>query len=324
MPTEHAVLQSGESAARSADELRRRLRDEVRKIVVGADEATDDILIALLSRGHILFEGVPGIAKTTLAKAAGTAIGCNFRRIQFTPDVLPSDVTGTFILDKSRQDFVLRKGPIFTNILLVDEINRAPAKTQSALLEAMQENQVTIDGETFALPSPFLVMATQNPIELEGVYRLPEAELDRFFLRILFRYPTADEEKSILALHSRATEPIRPLLDPDAIRAWQGAVEGLHVPSNVLDYVVAIAEKTRAHPDLFLGASPRASLFLLQAARSRAFLHDRPYATHDDVKSMAPKVLAHRLVGRPESEMEGRTASSVLERILAEVPVFGT
>lgn len=309
------------------------VRREIARVVVGADEAVEKLLIALLVGGHVLLEGVPGVAKTTLAKVFAHVLGIDFHRVQFTPDLLPSDVTGTYIVDRKTGDFVLRPGPIFCQLLLADEINRAPAKTQSALLEAMQELQVTVEGTTLPLPRPFMVLATQNPVEQEGVYRLPEAQLDRFLVRIDMNYPERETELDILQLHAGLHRVDRegngePAKKPAVIASAEKIVElralleQVHVEPGLLDYVVDLSRLSRVHPDLYLGASPRASLFLLQCARARALLGARHYATHEDVRIVAPAVLSHRLILRPEAEVEGKTSLGVIESLLQQLVVM--
>ncbi len=307
-----------------AGQLSRDVAEQVATVVVGADAVTEQLLIALLAGGHVLLEGVPGVAKTTLAKVFARLLGCDFQRVQFTPDLLPSDVTGTSILDRSANDFVLRKGPIFCQVLLADEINRAPAKTQSALLEAMQEYQVTVDGQTIPLPRPFMVMATQNPVEQEGVYRLPEAQLDRFLLRIEMGYPGFDHEVNMLKLHNRPVAEPRPMFTPETILALQAGLPAVYGRDSLYSYIVELAEVTRDHPDVALGASPRASLCLLKCARARAALRGRHFFTHEDVQAVAFGVLGHRLILRPEAEIEGREVADVVKEALAEVPVLET
>src|SRR4051812_3522563 len=250
--------------------LAQKVVQEIGKVVVGMEGVTRQLLIALLTGGHVLLEGVPGVAKTTLSKAFARLLGCEFSRVQFTPDLLPSDVTGTSIFDRKTNDFVLRKGPIFCQVLLADEINRAPAKTQSALLEAMQEWQVTIEGTTLPLPRPFMVMATQNPVEQEGVYRLPEAQLDRFLLRVEMGYPGRKGEIAMLRLHSAPAGLTEQLFTAEQILDIQWRLSEVHATDALLDYIVDLAEASRQHPDLALGASPRASLCLLRCARARA------------------------------------------------------
>jgi MoxR-like ATPase len=318
--------------------LRDRVLAEVGKVVVGMDAVTHRLLIALLGGGHVLLEGVPGVAKTTLSRAFARVLGIQYQRIQFTPDLLPSDVTGTYVFDRKQNEFVLRKGPLFCQILLADEVNRAPAKTQSALLEAMQENQVTIEGTTLPLPQPFMVLATQNPVEQEGVYRLPEAQLDRFLLRVEMGYPDRDSELAMLRLHGgararpappaaspQAADPVdvvQRLFDADEILDVQWRLGDVYGDEGLLKYIIALAEASRVHPDLALGASPRASLCLLRCARARALLDGRHYFTHEDVHAIAGGVLGHRLIVRPEAEVEGRRALDVVADLLESVPVL--
>jgi MoxR-like ATPase len=303
-------------------ELRERTLREVSRVVVGMDRVANRFLIALLAGGHVLLEGVPGVAKTTLSKTLAQILGIQYQRIQFTPDLLPSDVTGTFILDRKTNEFVLRKGPIFCQILLADEINRAPAKTQSALLEAMQEYQVTIEGTTLPLAPPFMVLATQNPVEQEGVYRLPEAQLDRFLLRIEMGYPGPDSERAMLKLHSQPVVPTPQVFTPDVILAMQTQTNQVFGKEELYKYIIELAEASRRHPDVALGASPRASLCLLRCARARALLEGRAYFTHEDVQAMALSVLGHRLIIRPEAEVEGRTVKQIVRDIVESVPVL--
>lgn len=317
------------AAGASLAEWAKRIRDlrqqtvaEVARVVVGMEKVTSRLLIALLGAGHVLLEGVPGVAKTTLSKTFAQILGIDYHRLQFTPDLLPSDVTGTFILDRKTDDFVLRRGPIFAQVLLADEVNRAPAKTQAALLEAMQENQVTIEGTTLPLPQPFLVLATQNPVEQEGVYRLPEAQLDRFLLRVEMGYPGSRHEVDMLRLHSRPVAPVRQLFNTESLLEMQAQVAHVHGEEELLKYIVDLSEASRTHPDLALGASPRASLCLLRCARARALLDGRTYFTHEDVQAVAQGVLGHRLILRPEAEVEGRTSADVIRDLLGSVPVM--
>ncbi len=318
--------------------LRDRVLEEVARVVVGMEGVTHQFLIALLAAGHVLLEGVPGVAKTTLSKAFARVLGTQYQRIQFTPDLLPSDVTGTYVFDRKQNEFVLRRGPLFCQVLLADEVNRAPAKTQSALLEAMQENQVTIEGTTLALPQPFMVLATQNPVEQEGVYRLPEAQLDRFLLRVEMGYPDRQGELDMLRLHgSPRPRPVGPAPSPGAmdlvanvnqlftaeeILDVQWRVGSVHGDDTLLDYIVDLAEASREHPDVALGASPRASLCLLRCARARALLDGRHYFTHEDVQAVAPGVLGHRLIVRPEAEVEGKRPLDVVRELIESVPVI--
>lgn len=313
------------AAAELADKgqaLSQKVCSEIGRVVVGMDGVTRQLLIALLANGHVLLEGVPGVAKTTLSKTFAHILGCQYQRVQFTPDLLPSDVTGTSILDRKTNDFVLRKGPIFCQVLLADEINRAPAKTQSALLEAMQENQVTVDGTTLPLPLPFMVLATQNPIEQEGVYRLPEAQLDRFLLKVEMGYPGHAHEVHMLKLHSRPVTEPPAVFTPEIIKDMQSRLPEVYGTEALFDYIVHLAETSREHPDLLLGASPRAALCLLKCARARALLDGRHYFTHEDVQDVALPVLGHRLILRPEAEVEGKRVADVVSELLSSVPVL--
>jgi MoxR-like ATPase len=310
-------------SARRVKELRDRAQAEVGRVVVGMERVVNRFLIALLAGGHVLLEGVPGVAKTTISKTLAQLLGIQFQRIQFTPDLLPSDVTGTSIFDRKVNDFVLRKGPVFCQLLLADEVNRAPAKTQSALLEAMQEYQVTIDGTTLPLPRPFMVLATQNPVEQEGVYRLPEAQLDRFLLRIEMGYPGPAHEVQMLKLHSRAIPVTPAIVTPELILDLQEQLSGVFGKDELLQYIVDLAEASRQHPDVALGASPRASLCLLRCARARALLEGRTYFTHEDVQAVALGVLGHRIIIKPEAEVEGRQIGDVVQDLLRSVKVIG-
>jgi len=321
------TLDDGADLRRLAEkvrDLRDRTLAEVGKVVVGMEHVTLQFLIALLASGHVLLEGVPGVAKTTLSKTFARVLGTQYHRIQFTPDLLPSDVTGTYIFDRKENDFVLRKGPIFCQVLLADEVNRAPAKTQSALLEAMQEIQVTIEGTTLPLPQPFMVLATQNPIEQEGVYRLPEAQLDRFLLRVEMGYPGRLSEVNLLKLHSQPPAEVRELFNGEMLLDIQRQLSLVHGSEGLLQYIVDLAEASRSHPDLALGASPRAALNLLRCARARALLDGRNYFTHEDIHAVARGVLAHRLIVRPEAEVEGKRAEEVVDELLHMVPVLET
>jgi MoxR-like ATPase len=297
---------------------------QISNVVVGMDSVVRQLLIGLLGSGHVLLEGVPGVAKTTLSKAFSRILGCDYQRIQFTPDLLPSDVTGTNIFDRKRDEFVLYRGPIFCQVLLADEINRAPAKTQSALLEAMQEQQVTIEGKTLPLPKPFLVLATQNPVEQEGVYRLPEAQLDRFLIRIEIGYPGHAAEVKMLQLHSKPFVQLEPMFSPEMILQLQASLASIHGPDSLFHYIVSLCEESRQHPDVLLGGSPRAAICLLRCARAEALLSGREYFTHQDVQSVALAVLGHRIILRPEAEIEGRTVKDVVKDLLKSVPVLET
>jgi MoxR-like ATPase len=296
-----------------------RLRAEVARIYIGSPRAVDMMIIALLARGHVLLEGVPGVAKTTLVKAFATCLGCAGRRIQFTPDLLPADITGTYVLNPRDGQFALRSGPIFANVVLADEINRAPAKTQSALLEAMQERQVTIEGDRFELPAPFVVLATQNPIDLEGTYPLPEAQIDRFLVRVTMGYPTPREEAQMLKAHGIDPPVVRPVLTAQEVVAMQGIAARIHVEDDLYEYAVGITGFTRSHPRVALGASPRATLALVQAAKAFALLSARTYIVPDDIRAVAASVLGHRIVLTADTEPDAKAREQVVEEALAKV-----
>ena len=306
------------------EDLRDRVVAEVSKVVVGQDDVITKILTALLLGGHVLLEGPPGVAKTLLANATAQALGLPFRRLQFTPDMLPSDVTGTMTLRGG--DLTFRPGPVFTHVLLADEINRTPPKTQAALLEAMQEGRVTIEGEPHVLPDPFLVVATQNPIEYEGTYPLPEAQLDRFLMKLDVGYPDEEDEKRILRLRHRGVAPatlddVQPVVELDALRQARYEVDSTGVSDEVVDYVAAIIRATRELPSVELGASPRAGVHLLAAARAGARLDARGFVTPDDVTGVAHDVLRHRLILRPEAELERYRTDDAVTAVLESVPV---
>ncbi len=293
---------------------------EASKIIVGKENELKVILASMIVGGHVLLEGVPGVAKTTMAKAVASALNLKYRRIQFTPDLLPADIIGTMIY---RQDkgFVFHKGPIFTNILLVDEINRASPRTQSALLEAMQERQVTVWGETYKLSEPFIVLATMNPVEYEGVYPLSEAQIDRFLAKVIVGYPTRDEEVEILdRLRSIEEWPVKPVAGPKDILRAREEVWNIHVDRNVKYYIVDLVRSTRMHGSVRLGGSPRASIALLLLSRAKAYIEGRSYVTPDDVKAMALPALAHRIVLNPEARVEGMTVEQVVSDALDRVP----
>jgi len=295
------------------------VRRQVTRVYIGETGPVDLLLMSLLARGHVLLEGVPGVAKTTLVKAFAATLGCTVRRVQFTPDLLPADITGTYVLNPREGTFQLRAGPIFANVVLADEINRAPAKTQSALLEAMQERQVTIEGDRFELPDPFFVLATQNPVDLEGTYPLPEAQIDRFLVRVSMGYPNSRDEVAMLRAHGVvAPEPEAVLTGSDVLQI-QSIAARVHVEDDIYDYAVALTAYTRAHPRVVLGASPRASLGLLRAAKSQAVLAGRAFVTPDDLRVVAVPVLAHRLILVPELEGDPRARASVIDEALAKV-----
>ena len=304
-------------------ELANQLRDSVQRIIVGKSDVIDLVIIAVVCRGHVLVEDVPGIGKTTLAKALAQSLGCTFNRIQFTPDLMPTDVLGVNFFNQKSGDFEFRAGPIFSQVVLADEINRATPRTQSALLEAMQERQATVDGQTRRLEEPFLVLATQNPIELEGTFPLPEAQLDRFMVRINLGYPTPEEESDILLRFERDT--VLPELDSvtgsEELREMQDAVTYVRVGDVVRDYIVEIAQSTRRNESLTLGASPRAAMSLYKTSQARAALDGRDFVTPDDVKDLAESVLAHRLILTSNSRLRGRTTENIIAEILNLVPV---
>ncbi len=310
-----AVANEIAAARERLDDLRR----EVGRVFVGSPLPVETMLLSLLARGHALLEGVPGVAKTTLVKAFAAALGCTARRIQFTPDLLPADITGTYVLSPRDGTFALRRGPIFANVVLADEINRAPAKTQSALLEAMQERQVTIEGDRFELPSPFLVLATQNPIDLEGTYPLPEAQIDRFLVRVAMSYPTARDEAQMLRTHGVDPPVARAVLSPDDVVQLQKTASRVFVDDDLLDYAVALASFTRDHARIALGASPRATLGLIQAAKACAMIAGRPFVSPDDVRAVAPSVLAHRMLMTADADGEPRAQERVVEEALTKI-----
>lgn len=300
-----------------------RVSTNVERVVVGRADAVELLLVALLARGHVLIEDVPGTGKTTLAKAFAASLRCGFRRLQCTPDLVPGDVLGVNVYHPERGSFEFRPGPIFTQVLLADEINRATPRTQSALLEAMQEGQVSVDGVTSALPAPFMVVATLNPVELEGTFPLPEAQLDRFTLRVSMGYPSVAEESSMLARFAgtRDAWSLEPVIGPEDIEAAQAAIDAVDVAAKVRGYVLAIVHATRAVEHLRLGASPRASLALQRAAQARAALHGRGYVLPDDVKALAGPVLAHRLVVDSAARLRGIDGASIVAGLLESVPV---
>lgn len=305
--------------AESAD----RIRANVQKVIVGKDEVINQVLVAVLCEGHVLLEDVPGIGKTTLARAVAASLGASFRRIQFTPDLLPSDVTGLNWFNQKAQEFEFRPGPIMSQVVLADEINRATPRTQSALLEAMQERQVTVDGVTRSQPRPFLVLATQNPIELEGTFPLPEAQVDRFLLRVEIGYPDEVEENAILE-RFRASEPLETLekvSSPEEVIELIDARKQVRVEDSVRNYTVKVSRATRKHPEVELGASPRATLALYQSAQAWAAIQDRSYVLPDDVKAMAPSVITHRLMISPQAQLRGRKPEELVADIVDSVPV---
>jgi MoxR-like ATPase len=311
---------SGVGAIRSMAE---RARQNVERVIVGKSDVIDLVLVALLCEGHVLVEDVPGIGKTMLAKSIARTLDCSFRRIQFTPDLLPSDVTGVSFFNQRTQEFEFRPGPVFAQVVLADEINRATPRTQSALLECMEERQVTLEGETRPLPRPFLVMATQNPIELEGTFPLPEAQLDRFLLRLRIGYPSESEERAIVR-RFRAGSPLDelpPVIDQAELVAMQRLSREVHVSEVVEDYIVRLVRASRLHASVELGASPRGTLALYRASQAMAALAGRDYVLPDDAKRLAPAVLTHRLITSAQSRLRGKAAAEVMAEVLASVPV---
>ncbi|MFF8634287.1 AAA family ATPase [Streptomyces pilosus] len=323
--TDNAAHTGDPAAARASLES---LRAEIAKAVVGQDPAVTGLVVALLCRGHVLLEGVPGVAKTLLVRALAATLALDTKRVQFTPDLMPSDVTGSLVYDARTSEFSFQPGPVFTNLLLADEINRTPPKTQASLLEAMEERQVTVDGTPRPLPDPFLVAATQNPVEYEGTYPLPEAQLDRFLLKLTIPLPSRQDEIDVLTRHAAGFDPrdlgaagLRPVANAADLEAARRAVAGTTVSPEITAYVVDLCRATRESPSLTLGVSPRGATALLATARAWAWLTGRDYVTPDDVKALALPTLRHRVQLRPEAEMEGVTADSVINAVLAHVPV---
>jgi MoxR-like ATPase len=308
----------------NASELCQKIIGQVKKAIVGKDPVLEKVMLAVLADSHILFEDFPGLAKTLLARSFAMSMGCDFSRIQFTPDLLPADITGTTIYNVKSGEFELRKGPVFTNVLLADEINRAPPKTQAALLEAMQERQTTLDGKTHVLDDPFIVMATQNPIEYEGVYPLPEAQLDRFLVRLQVGYPSRSEEVEIMRrrmIRAREEIVLEPAADAEDILDLQKTVEEIHVDDDVLGYVADIVQATRSQKQVEVGASPRGSLAIFKLSRARAVVHGRDYVIPDDVKEIVGPALAHRMIMKAESWVKGTSPAQVIDDILRTIPV---
>lgn len=302
------------------------VRQELKKVIVGQEKMIDHLLVAMLANGHVLLEGVPGVAKTMAIKLLSKAVNVKFSRIQFTPDLMPADILGTSVFDLKKSEFEFRPGPIFANLVLIDEVNRAPAKTQAALFEVMDERQITIDGKTYKMDAPFLVMATQNPIEQEGTYRLPEAQLDRFMFKVIIDYPALEEEYEIIrreheAVNGDKTIDVKPVITGAKITEYKTIVRSIIVEKNIIEYIAKIVKNTRENPFLYLGASPRASIAILNASKGFAALRGRDFVTPEDVKDSAVVVLQHRLIVSPEKEMEGLKADEIVKQIIESVEV---
>lgn len=302
------------------------IKQEINKIIVGQDEMIELLIAAILADGHVLIEGVPGVAKTLTAKLLSRTMSVDFSRIQFTPDLMPSDIIGTSIFNLKTSEFEFKKGPLFSNIVLIDEINRAPAKTQSALFEAMEERQITADGKTYPLTAPFIVLATQNPIEQEGTYRLPEAQLDRFIFKIEVNYPSLDEETKILSeYHTRKNKvditTVLSVINAVDIKSFRSDVSEIHIDNNLISYIAKIVNQTRNNSALYLGASPRASLAILSTSKAVAAIRGRDFVLPDDVKFVAPHVLKHRVLLTPEKEMEGIATTDIIKQIVEQIEI---
>ena len=302
------------------------IKTEINKIIVGQEEMIELLIASILANGHVLIEGVPGVAKTLTAKILSRTLSVDFSRIQFTPDLMPSDIIGTSIYNLKTSEFEFKKGPLFSNVILIDEINRAPAKTQSALFEAMEGRQITVDGKTYKLSPPFIVLATQNPIEHEGTYRLPEAQLDRFLIKIEVDYPSIENETKLLSeYHSRKNTidigTINSILNASKVEEYRNAVNEIHIEQNLIAYIVKVVNQTRNSASVYLGASPRASLAILSMAKAMAAMNGRDFVNPDDIKRVIPAVLKHRIILTPEKEMEGITAKEVIKQLIEQVEV---
>ena len=325
-PTESQSFMQNSLNVSKVQNMALTLKNEVNKIIVGQEEMLDQMIIAMLSDGHILLEGVPGIAKTLAAKMLSNAIDIDFSRIQFTPDLMPTDVLGTSVFNMKNSEFSFKKGPIFSNIVLIDEINRSPAKTQSALFEVMEEQQVTIDGKTYKMQAPFLVIATQNPVEQEGTYKLPEAQLDRFLFKIRLEYPNTTEEIQILKkfrndFKQTQTSRVQAVVSAEDIAACKEIIEQVHIKDELIEYIAKIVNYTRNNGDLFLGASPRASLAIMNTAKTHAAVNGRDFVTPDDIRAMCFPVLNHRIILNPDKEMEGIIEDDVINEIIEKIEV---
>ena len=308
--------------SRAADDI----LNEIRRVIVGQDKTTELLIAGFLSGGHVLLEGVPGIAKTLMAKLLAKTIAVDFSRIQFTPDLMPSDVVGTSVFNLKTSEFVFNKGPVFSNVVLIDEINRSPAKTQAALFEVMEERQITNDGVTYKLEAPFFIVATQNPIEQEGTYKLPEAQLDRFVFRIRLNYPTLSEEQSILRKFAENftfsnTENVSPVMDRKKLEECLKMIEKVHIEEQLIDYIAAIVNATRNHSGIFLGASPRASIAILKTSKTIAAMRGRDFVTPEDIQTVTYPVLNHRIILTPEREIEGLSPEDIISEILQQIEV---
>jgi len=325
-PNSNAVWQRNQLDLSKVSDTADKIKDELQKVIIGQDEIIDLLLAALFAGGHVLIEGVPGIAKTLSAKLLSQTLTTNFARIQFTPDLMPTDVVGTNVFNLKTSDFAFNQGPIFSNIVLIDEINRAPAKTQAALFEVMEEYQVTVDGQTYPMEYPFFVLATQNPIEQEGTYKLPEAQLDRFLFKINMSYPNLEEEKAILRRFKsdfkiKVRKEVQAVCSGADIQACQELIEKVHIKDELLDYIANLIHNTRNNGDLFLGASPRASLAILKASKAFAAMNGRDFVTPDDIQRVAYPVLNHRVILTPEREMEGYDSKTVINDIIKKIEV---
>lgn len=302
------------------------IKQQLAKVIIGQEDFIELLIVSLLANGHVLIEGVPGIAKTITAKLFAKTLKTNFSRIQFTPDLMPSDVLGTSILNMKSSEFEFKKGPIFSNVVLIDEINRAPAKTQAALFEVMEERQITMDGHRYVMEYPFIVLATQNPVEQEGTYALPEAQLDRFLFKIKVGYPNLDEEVKILKSHhsrkqSLPQELIEDVLTPENLKKFRAQVQEILIEDKLFTYIAQVVDKTRNHPHLYLGGSPRASIAIMNASKAYAAINGRDFVTPDDIKKCLAPVLRHRVILSPEREMEGMTPETVLEMITQSIEI---
>ncbi len=325
-PTNDPILGKSKLPLHKISEAVDKVTDEIQKVIIGQSEMIELMLAALFTNGHILIEGVPGIAKTLTAKLFAKAISVEFNRIQFTPDLMPTDVMGTTVFNMQNSEFTFNKGPIFSNLVLIDEVNRSPAKTQSALFEVMEESQITVDGNTYPMDFPFFVIATQNPIEQEGTYKLPEAQLDRFLFKINLTYPSLDDEKAILMrfrddFSMRQVKDVQAVISALEIKECQNIIEKVFIKDELLEYISKIVVDTRNNGDLYLGASPRASLAIMKTSKAIAAMNGRDFVTPDDIKTVAYPVLNHRVILMPEREMEGYTAQDVINDIVKKIEV---